>query len=328
MLHIRQVKHLARQLGITVAQLDQTIDAIPSCCENLDLIDPNKPGRHRTVLKVSGQFRKLQDRMLRQVLLPRIKPTPFSFGGVKGRSIRHNALAHVRSRFAFATDISNFYPSVSNNRVYRLFVDEFDCTPDVARMCTRLCTHEHHLALGLPTSPIIADCILRPIDARIGRAAARLGLVYTRFVDDLIASGTFDLCQGKSGFPALVVRILGEHGLEANSSKNRFGRMSEGFEITGIQLRNGRINASERHLEKLERQLTDGKVLAMGGQPEGGYFTSAQVLGLLRFVCWINPNRKRELMARFKSIEWDVAEERGRDLGLVSSRKLLQKAAE
>ena len=122
----------------------------------------------------------------------------FSHGGVRGRHIKTNVEQHIESTFVFTADVSNFYPTISHKRVYRLFVEDFACSPDVAHICTKLCTYKHRLALGLITSPMLADQVMRRIDARIGGLCRNAGLVYTRYVDDLTISGPFDLKE--SGF--------------------------------------------------------------------------------------------------------------------------------
>ena len=226
MLNIRQQKHLARHLGVSVDDLLEVAESAGRWCEELLLLDPARPNKQRTVLNVFGPLRKMQAKMLRQVLLPKLPVSNFSHGGVRGRHIKTNVEQHIGSTFVFTADISNFYPTVSHNRVYRLFVEDFACTPDVARICTKLCTYKHHLALGLITSPILADQVMCRIDARIAGLCRDAGLVYTRYVDDLTISGSFDLKE--SGFSDLVQRILREHGFKANPLKHCFGRLTDG----------------------------------------------------------------------------------------------------
>ena len=236
--------------------------------------------------------------MLRQVLLPKLPVSEFSHGGVRGRHIKTNVEQHMESTFVFTADISNFYPSISHNRVYRLFAEDFACSPDVARICTKLCTYKHRLALGLITSPILADQVMRPIDARIGGLCRKAGLVYTRYVDDLTISGPFDLEE--SGFAALVQRILTEHGFKANPLKNCFGRLADGVPITKIRVNRGHLDVRREYLDELERQIADASALATGGEFHGPYFTDAQIWGRVQFVCWINPGRRRTLLRDFR----------------------------
>lgn len=251
----------------------------------------------------------------------KLLPSQFSYGGVRGRSIKGNAAAHANSTFAFGADISDFYPSISRNRVYRLFSTKLDCSPDVSRICTMLCTHRHRLELGLVTSPFLADQILIDVDRQIANACENEGLVYTRFVDDITISGPFDL--SRSGFPDLVGKILDKHGFELNPEKNRFGRISKRFTITKISLHNGYPDVERQYLLELERQIEDIKNLGTGGEFVGPYFLRSQLLGRIQFVCWVNPRRKRALYSRFKGINWLNVEREAERRGYVALRPKL-----
>jgi RNA-directed DNA polymerase len=323
MLDIRQLKHLAHRLEVLPERLEEVAESPERWCEELLLNDPAKPQKQRTVLNIFGPLRKMQDRMLRGILLPKLSVSDFSHGGVRGRHIKSNVQPHLKSVFVFTTDISNFYPTVSHNRIYRLFVGDFGCSPDVARICTKLCTYKHHLALGLITSPILADQVMRPIDARIGGACRKAGLVYTRYVDDLTISGSFDLQE--SGFSALVERILGEHGFEVNPSKHCFGCLADGVPITKIRVSRGHLDVRKEYFSELERQIADAARLASGGDFEGPYYTDGQIWGRVQFVCWVNSGRRRGLLRKFRAVNWKAVAEEARGRSLIATKKTLQK---
>lgn len=325
MLQIHQVKHLAKALEIGEAKLAEVADSPERYCEELVLLDPAKPDKPRDVLSVTGILRQLQRRLYQRILLPKLIPSEFSHGGVKGRHIKSNVAPHLSSTFVFTTDVASFYPTVSHNRVYRLFADTFECAPDVARICTRLCTYQHHLALGLITSPILADQVMKVVDARIGAACEKTGLAYTRFVDDITISGVFDLSPKASGLPKLVERILADHGFAANPSKNQFGRLSEGIPITKVTVRRGHIDVRRDYIAELERQIRDAASLSNDGEFDGPYYTEAQIRGRVQFVAWINPGRRRDLLRRFNSVNWESAKAEAKIRGLWAARKLLGK---
>jgi RNA-directed DNA polymerase len=246
MLFIRPVKHLAAMLQTTTEHLIEVAESTESFCDELELFDPAKPNKVRDVLNVRGDLRRFQDRLLRRVLLPKLSPSPYSHGGVKGRHIKTNIAPHIDSVFVFTADISDFFPSVSYRRVYRLFSQQLGCSPDVARLCTKICTYRHHLALGLITSPAIAEQVLLSVDRRVAGACKAAGLVYTRYVDDLCISGRFDL--GQSRFAILIKTILAEHGFKMNPAKNSFGRLADGTPITKIVVKNGHPDVRREYL--------------------------------------------------------------------------------
>lgn len=325
MLRIRQTKHLIEALGVTNEEIASVISSPSEYYEELILTDPKKPQKPRTVVNVKGAMRTLQSRLYRRILLRKIEPSVYSHGGVRGRSIKTNVEPHLGSSFAFRTDISDFYPSVHFRRVYRLFTERLECSPDVARICTKICTYRHHLALGLICSPILADQILERVDRRLGGACAKQKLRYTRFVDDIAISGPFDLAR--SGFAEMVERILAQDGFRVNPTKHVFGSLSDNCTITNLREVRGHLDVRREYIEELNRQLSDASSLSHDGDFEGPYYTYGQILGRVRFVCWVNPGRRRDLMTRFRSVNWRAAKAIARKRGYEVCKKTLTKQA-
>lgn len=321
MLQIRQTKHLLSVLETTAGELASVLESPDRYYEELLLTDPAKPNKPRVVVNVTGAMRGFQSRLYRRVLLPKLQPSLHSHGGVRGRSIKTNAQPHLGSGYVFKTDIRNFYPSIHFRRVYRLFSERFECSPDVARICTRICTYRHHLALGLICSPILADQVLSRVDRRIGGACAKAGLTYTRFVDDVAISGPYNL--EKAGFARIVEEILEKDGFQANPKKHIFGKLTDGLSITSLIERRGHLDVRRDYLDELVRQLVDAASLGQDSEFHGPYYTPSQILGRVRFVCWVNPGRKRQLIAKYRSIRWKAVRRNARRRGYESVQKRL-----
>jgi len=325
MIKLRQVRHLAVRLGMTEQEVTGVTENIGDYVQELLLHDPARPDKPREVINIVGPLRTLQCRIYRRLLLPNLIPSIHSHGGVRGRHIKSGILPHAGAEFALATDISSFYPSIHHSRVYDLFAGPLECSPDVARLLTRLCTFDHHLALGLPTSPILADRLLESIDRRIGKACAHAGLAYTRFVDDISISGHYSLAPGSCGIAGLVVRILNQHGFIVKKEKHKYGRLQDGFTITSLRARRGRIDVSRQYMEEMDAQLLDAQRIAGGEMPIGLYYTYPQMRGRVEFAAWINHDRRRPLMRRLRSIDWRKVQKNAIALGLQSSKKQLRR---
>lgn len=326
MLNLRRVAHLAHRLDVSTEELREVADEAGSYYEQLLLVDPAKPQKPRPVVDVRGRLRGMQSKLYRRLLLPGLIPSPHSHGGIRGRDIKSNVSPHLRSDFVFKADISNFYPSIHHSRVYRLFCGDLGCSPDVARICTKISTYQHHLALGLVTSPILADRLAGRIDRRIAAACRSLGLVFTRFVDDITISGRYDLA--KSGIASVVREILNQDGFRINQKKldeGAFGRLQDGIGITGIRSNKGRLDATREHIDELMRQLDDAASLSGNGHFDGPFYLPRQILGRVRFVCWINPRRRLQLKRRYHSINWKRVVEEGYRRQLIASKKVVRK---
>lgn len=322
MLCIRQEKHLATQIGFDLARLRALAECPADYCEELLLLDPQKPHKTRVVLNVRGDLRRAQQLILQRVLLPKLKPSDFSFGGIRGRDIKQNADQHRNSTFVLTCDISDFYPSIHRKRVYNLFCNRFQCSPDVSRLLTLLCTFRHHLALGLITSPLLADQIVSPLDYRLSQMSAQAGLVYSRYVDDLSFSGAFDL--SKSGLAQTVRSILISSGFSTNPLKDKYGRLGDADAlITRIRVNRGRLDVAANYVLELRRQLQDHYQIGRGKGFDGPFYTSAQLWGRIQFVSWVRPGRRAGLRKLFAQINWKQAALEAQKRGLVAQRRLL-----
>lgn len=322
MLHISYDKRLATLLGVDRSQLRDVLEHADEFYELLTLYDPAKPEKPRDIVNIKGALRSLQRKFYRRVLLPRLKVSPFSHGGIPGKGVRSNAKVHQDSVFLFKADISNFYPSIKQSRIYRLFHEQMECSPPVASLCTRLCTFNHCLALGLITSPILADQLLRRVDHRISSLCTKAGLSYSRFVDDITISGPFDL--KKSGIPKVVREVLVTNGFTINPTKNEFGRQLDGLTITGVRVnRRGNLDVKADYAREVGRQLSDAEFLARGKRfnPNRPYYTRAQIRGRIQFVLWINHGRGTRLLNRYRRIHWSRVEEEAHLQELIIAKK-------
>lgn len=320
MFPIYRATELAHHLGTSVAELKKTLHSPSAYYEEFFLVDPKKPDRERTVLSVKGQLRRWQSKFYRDVLLKSLQPSEFSHGGRQGRSIKTNAEPHLKSQFVYKADISNFYPGIHDTRIYRLFNTTFGCPPAVANLCSRLCTYKHHLALGLSTSPILADQLLRTVDARIAAACRAAGWVYTRYVDDITISGGNDMEH--AGIGSLIGRILSQHGFKAKKSKS-VAASSEDVAITGIRVADGHMDVAKQYAAELNRQLDDALSLTHNGPFSGPYYTYGQLVGRVRFVCWVNPRRTRSVTKKLKRLSSKKMSRNALERGLVLCKKRL-----
>jgi RNA-directed DNA polymerase len=327
--NIGRLAHLSRILGVEDRVIWEVLDDFDSdpdaLVHELTLwpADPSK--KSRNVIAVRGRWRMLQQRLYRRLFLPRMKPSPVSHGGVKGRSATTNARAHIGNPFAFVADISSFFPSISCNRVNGFFLRQ-SCSYEVARILTRLCTYDFHLALGLITSPILANELLKPIDSDITKACKKIGLTYTRFVDDITISGKFDLEQ--SGLRGVVENIVNRNGFRLAKRKTRCGRLDEEITVTGVRLKKYHLDAPKEYAQELDRLIADHASLAQGGDFAGPLLMEGELFGKAHFVCTLNPGRRRSILGRLKTISWDEVMNNAVARGLVRRRSRLRRRGE
>ncbi len=307
MFQLHRVRQLANRLRLPEQLLQEVAETLDSdngrnrYVKEFTIYDPRPEKKPRDVISVRGDLRLIQNRLHSRLLTKVIEPTSQSHGSVRGRSIKTNATVHCRSRFLYLTDIANFYPSIRSVDVRHFFEDN-GCRPDVANLLTRLTTLDHHLSLGLVTSPILAEAVVRPADKRIADACVQRHLRYTRYVDDICISAKYEL--GGSGVPATVRQILEQEGFKIRKSKDQFYCVDGKCGVTGVCIRKGRLSALPIYVERLVVDLEEAKALSKGQVHRSNFYLKKQLWGRVQFVKWLNPNQAKPLVRLFRSVNW------------------------
>lgn len=144
--------------------------------------------RPRVVFEVTDGLRRIH-RLISVLLREDIDRLPGCVTGYRsGYSIVNHAKPHCAKPVVAVADVSRFFASIDESRVWRLFLD-LGVPPNVAMTLTTLTTHEGRLPEGTRCSPAIANLIGHELD-KIILSNLPEGCVYTRYVDDLAFSGT------------------------------------------------------------------------------------------------------------------------------------------
>lgn len=205
--------------------------------------------RFRTICVPDPELMRVQ-RWINARILPCAEPNSAITAYAKGSSIYRAAEAHCRCKWMIKLDIVNFFESISEIPVYRVFrglgyqpLVSFELT----RVCTRLGTNtlsrrrrrwncfsrQHfvirayvfhrmgHLPQGAPTSPMLANLAVRDFDVKVSQIADRHGLVYTRYADDLTLSTDSKTFSRERVGPVIeeIYEAMVDAGLSPNTSK-------------------------------------------------------------------------------------------------------------
>jgi len=298
-LRIRSIKHLALILGISKESLFEVANNTSSYYREFSA---EIKGKRRNLIEAHGKLVYLQRKILKNLLL-RLKPFESSFGAVKGKSIKDNALVHKRSLFIAKLDIKDFYPSIHSTKVYDFFVNEQQCSPDVARILTKLTTKNYKLPLGTTTSPMLADQIVRKIDGRIYGMAKKAGLKYTRYVDDITISSNFELDR----IVNLIIGILKQAGFKVKKEKIVFYGPNEPFKervVTGVSIKKGRVTAPKEYTECLELELKDAIKQSRRSKLTREFMSRQHYYGRIGYVRWLDEKKGGELYSLYRKVKW------------------------
>lgn len=179
--------------------------------------------------------------ILRQVELP-----DEATGFRSGMSIKNNAEPHLNKDFVCNIDIEDFFPSVSAKRVTAIF-KSLGFPKVVAGSLSRLTTFKGTLPQGAPSSPDLANIVLRRLDARIAGFCKKRRWSYTRYCDDITISGSGGVSKKEL---ETLAEIIYSEGFLVNDSKTRTRRRNSRQEVTGLVV-NKHINLSRQRRKSM-----------------------------------------------------------------------------
>jgi len=119
--------------------------------------------------------------------LKRLRTHSAAKGFQPGESIVTNALPHVKRAVVVRLDVRDFFPTTHATRI-KAYFRRIGWNRRTARWLTMICTHQHGLPQGAPTSPRLSNLVNYRLDARIAGMSKKLGANYTRYADDITLS--------------------------------------------------------------------------------------------------------------------------------------------
>ncbi len=254
-------------------------DAVPRLLERrLYRVWTNDKGR--PMQTPVGWLRDVHGRI--GALLSRVELPDYAFPQ-KGRSYVDNARRHVGPHPVIKADIAQFYPSVSRNRVLRMFLNEFNCAQDISNALADICCYQgQFLPTGSPLSGYVAFFSARQLFDDINRLSAERGCVFTVYVDDITVSGP----NANKRLLGEILRLVVGHGLQTKRKKSKSFAASTAKTITGAVVTETELRLPDaRHVEirdayrELSR-VTGGERDALIRKLEGRLAQSRQVQGI------------------------------------------------
>lgn len=174
-------------------------------------------GKTRLINAPDERLKSIQQQIA-SLLVPLYRVRNPVHGFVADKSVKSNALAHLRKRFILNLDLSDFFPSITENRVEGVLLS-VGVDGRVSEIVARLCCWKSQLPQGAPTSPILSNMICFRLDKELLTFAKGVRCIYTRYADDITLSSwqpmtaLFDGSVPASGnFPPRIPRPGPEQG--------------------------------------------------------------------------------------------------------------------
>jgi RNA-directed DNA polymerase len=249
---IKTVKHLAFILKISpqeLLQLANTVENFYYTINEPKLDKDNNPkfkkGQQlfRTLNPSTKNLKVIQSRIQRNII-SKIELPDYAYGAVKGRDNVKNALKHRGKKYNFTTDLSNYFPSITNKQVYNMFVEN-NFSPTVARVLTQLTTYNGKLPQGAPTSPTISNLVFVKTGLKLQAIADNQNLIFSSFIDDLTFSSKTDF---KELIPELIQIVINDNFII--SHQKTFYKTYRPT-VTGVIVTNNYLLLTEKFKKKL-----------------------------------------------------------------------------
>jgi RNA-directed DNA polymerase len=194
----------------------------------------------------------MQSRIKNKILVP-IQLPKIVHGGVRGCSNITNAKPHQGKKYIFTTDLQDFYPNITSQRVYDTFCN-LKFSPHFSHWLTNLTTWKYELPQGTPTSTHIANLVFMDTDLLLVAFCNKHNITYTRYVDDL----TFSSQQDFQPLLSDILKIVTENNFKLSYRKTQYkGNQT----ITGVNLFLNKIDAPHKIIEKSKAEIAEKKVI-------------------------------------------------------------------
>lgn len=187
-----------------------------------------------------------------------IPPHEAAFGFISGRSSLMAAGKHCKANWVYSVDIENFFRSTSL-KIVEEGLESIGYDDRSASLIARLCCYQGYLAQGSPASPVLSNIVFKAYDSRLDELARVFGVVYTRYADDIVFSGTGTVPEG---LQAEVHRIFDSSEWKLSHSKEKLSIEPQRLRVHGLlvhgsvpRLTKGYRNRirAVRHLLKCEK---------------------------------------------------------------------------
>ncbi len=252
---INTPKHLAYTLKVDLKEIYSIIQDIDKFYTEVIILKKDKKGlpiidkkgkpKSRTLNPSHNRLKVIQKRIQKNILLNLHLPD-YAYGAVKGRDNVDNANKHKGKKFKFTTDLRNFFPSISNARVFKMF-RSYNFSPEVSRLLTQLTTYKGRLPQGSPSSSTIANLVFVKTGKNLDSFAKEQSITFTSFIDDLTFSSPNDF----KSMTDEILEMVKKDGFKISHNKTNYSRAPL---VTGIHPMNNSLRLPETFDAKLNSE--------------------------------------------------------------------------
>lgn len=264
---------------------------------------PKKSGGYRTIESPQGLLRIAQTR-LKAVLETATEAHDAAYAYVKHRGIRDCVEQHQKNESVYYLhiDLKDFFGSCSREFVFRQLAQIMPFSlldQELLKKKLEVAFKETDgLPQGAPTSPVLSNIIMIPIDFKIEKMLNELkyGFVYTRYADDIIISN-----KTYFNYKTVIKKIktrLADTPLKINEEKTHFGTNRGRNWILGMML-NKDNNITIGHYTKETFRVYTFRTLTKLKTNQITAFETSKYLGLISYYNEIEKDYAKKVIGKY-----------------------------
>lgn len=321
-------KHLALALGLSYKELQHVINNRNNYYKFYQIKKRNGKGLRQIVvpfdnLRIIQQFIYVE-------ILSKIPVHEKATGFTKNKSILTNAQLHANKVAILNIDLLKFFDSIHEKRVYGIFESlgyAKNLSVDLAKLVTVRLPKEYLntftskeldayreivdegsyvLPQGAPTSPCIANLVLRRLDYRLSKLSEKLEVEYSRYADDITFSGDLE----KLPKIKLLRYIIRDEGFNINWEKVGFFKKGRKQIVTGLTVSND-VHVHRDFKKNVKKHIYG--CINFGVKEHLEFMKIDQMnlykewlLGKIYFIKSIEPNTASKFLEDFNKIVWPI----------------------
>ena len=264
----------------TISQLTYFANSKRNEASYRSFLIAKKSGGYRIIFAPTTMLKSMLQ-CLNILLQALYDPAECVMGFRKGHSVADNATAHVERLYVFNSDIKDFFPSITKQRVRTVLRREpFLMNEQVADLICNLCctrlpfkdgkpaparaymtkeemdmlSYKDVVPQGAPTSPVISNIICMSLDKKLTRLARRYRCRYTRYADDITFSSDHSVFSPAGEFCKEFRRIVEEECFRINEDKTRLQKAGSRQEVTGLVV-GEKVNVPKEYIRDISSLL-------------------------------------------------------------------------
>lgn len=253
----------------------------------------------RIVWQPCAQLKSLQYWVVDFLLENGIDPLPCATAYEVGSSIANNAKMHKNNNHVLRMDIRHFFPSITRDFISRYLLTIKHQFPleedDIDFICSVVCKQDS-LVMGSPSSPVLANRIMIPIDQKIQDSLNEhnQSFRYTRYSDDLFISSKQFI---DPEIAAQIESILVSYGFVINHSKTKFLGKGSNRMMAGIAVnQNKELSLGQTRKAQLRKAL-----YCFCTTQEPSQEQAYALQGLIAFFKSIEPKYVSKMLVKYSS---------------------------